>query len=252
MDVKIALEHYLGTLENPTTKTNYEIVLRDFLEDVRVVGQVTTNRIRNYKKRLSDKAPQTVAARLAAIRSFCDFCWERGWLAQDPSLTIKVKPISKYSKAKNIDFADLKKVLSQIDLETLVGLRDYILIRLLFKYGNAKKILNLKWDQSLSDDFVQVVEKYKNLVENKADSNGYMFFNLDRNNSKALSLSGARKILNKYATKAGFPDKFLDFQALKRLRAKQIFEQTNNLESVQKFCGHKSLKATKAFIKTLD
>ena len=65
MDAKAALEQYLNSLDNPTTRINYEIVLKDFTEGLRTVGQITTNRIVTYKKRMSDKAPQTIAARLA-------------------------------------------------------------------------------------------------------------------------------------------------------------------------------------------
>ena len=144
----------------------------------------------------------------------------------------------------------MKTVLSQIDVSTLVGIRDYLLIRLIFFTGDVKQIISLKWDQPLPGSFSKAVTKYKSLLENY-DETGYLFFNLDKNNSKHLSLSGARRILTKYAVKAGFDEKFVDFQALKRLRAKQIYEQTDSIEAVQAFCGHKSKKATRAFIKTL-
>lgn len=252
MDAKAALEQYLNSLDNLTTRVNYEIVLKDFIEGLRSVGQITTNRIVTYKKRISDKAPQTIAARLAAIRSFCDYCWSQGWTTSDPSLPVRTNPVEKYAKAKNIGFAELKKILSLTDISTLVGIRDYLLIRLIFITGDVKNVINLKWIQSLPTSLTRVLDKYKSMVpEKNIDEDGYLFFNTDKDNSKGLSLSGARRILTKYAIRAGYPDNFLDFQALKRLRAKQIYEQTGSAEAVKNFCGHKSIKATKAFLKTL-
>jgi len=252
MDVKSALEQYLNSLDNRTTKINYEIVLRDFIENISAVGQITTNRVVTYKKGLADKAPQTIAARLAAIRSFCDYCWDQGWLSSDPSLSVRANPIEKYAKAKNVSFGDLKKILGKIDITTLVGVRDYLLIRLIFLTGDVKKVIGISWDQDLPASLASVLHKYKNSVpDDNLVEGGHLFFNTDRNNSKGLSLSGARRILTKYAVKAGYPEKFLDFQALKRLRAKQIYDQTGSEEAVKSFCGHKSMKATKAFIKTL-
>ena len=236
MNVYRALDIYLATLENATTRTNYEIVLRDFLANTRKVEDITEAGIVEFKNSMSDKAPQTITARLAAIRSFCDFCWTQGWIPTDPSLGVKNVQVERYSQAKNISFDDLKKFLQAIDTDTLKGLRDYLLLRLAFMYGDVKKILQLPWDVKHLAYF----------------QNGYLFFNVDTcDNSKALSLSSARKIVIKYVREAGFPEKYIDFQALKRLRAKQIFAQTNSIEAVMRFCGHRSIKATKAFLKTL-
>lgn len=258
MNVYRALDIYLATLENATTRTNYEIVLRDFLANTRTIEDITEAGIEKFKDslKMGDKAAQTITARLAAIRSFCDFCWTQGWLPTDPSLGVKNVQVERYSKAKNISFEDLKKFLLAIDTSTLKGMRDYLLLRLSFIYGDVKKILSLPWDVKLPESLDVARAKYEALLSEKKNlayfQNGYLFFNVDTcDNSKALSLSSARKIVIKYVRVAGFPEKYIDFQALKRLRAKQIFSQTNSIEAVMKFCGHRSVKATKAFLKTL-
>jgi len=251
-----ALQKYLSTLENETTRTNYEIVLKDFLSSFEDVRQITKESVQQYKELLADKSPQTIAARLAAIRSFCDYCWSEGWLTFNPALYIKNDPIEKYAQAKNISFTDFKKFVDKIDANTLVGIRDLLLIRLIFFYGDPIKILELPFQYDLPAQFEPIKRAYIKELSKEANpmklSYGYLFFNLeDLNNSKPLSLSAARKILIKYTHRAGFPHNYIDFQALKRLRARQIYDQTESLEAVQKFCGHKTLKVTKAFIKTL-
>ena len=255
MRIDFTLGQYLLTLENETTRTNYEIVLRDYLSRFTDVQEITKESVQDYKEALSEKSPQTIAARLAAIRSYCDFCWSNGWLAFNPALYIKNDPVEKYAQAKNISFEDFKKFIGQIDPSTLVGVRDLLLTRLIFFYGDAEKILETPFSQDLPDQFDVIKRAYAKELSKVTNvmrlSYGYLFFSLeDLDNSKSLSLSAVRKVLIKYTHRAGFPLNYIDFQALKRLRAKQIYQQTNSEEAVQQFCGHKSLKITKAFIKT--
>jgi site-specific recombinase XerD len=257
MRVSSALSHYLNSLQNQTTKTNYEIVLKDFLTEIENLDEITQEAIISFKGSLAGKAPQTVAARLSAVRSFCDYCWTNGWMSMDPSLAVKNNPVQKYASAKNIAFQDFKKVLAEVDLSKLVGVRDYLLMRLIFVYGDPTTILRLPFDYQVNDTLKPLKEEYFTKLSEKTSIDslklGYLFFNLETCiNAKPLSLSSCRKIIAKYTKRAGFPDKFLDFQALKRLRARQIYEQTNSEKAVQQFCGHKSLKATRAFIKTLS
>lgn len=256
MNVHRALDVYLASLENETTRLNYEIVLKDFLSNLKKVTDVTEAEIIAFKGSLSDKAPQTVTARLAAIRSFCDYCWTQGWLNTDPSLGVENVKFERYGRAKNITFEEFKKFLKSIDVTNLIGIRDYLFIRLVFMYGDVHKIRNLPWDVKLPESLDAARARYESLLMEKVNiaylQNGYLFFNLETcKNEKALSLSAARKIVLKRVRGAGFPDKYIDFQAMKRLRAKQIFEQTQSIEAVMKFCGHRSVKATKAFLKTL-
>jgi site-specific recombinase XerD len=256
MKINSALSHYLNSLSNETTKVNYRIVLEDFLEEIGDLKDITRDVILSYKGTLVGKAPQTVAARLAAIRSFCDYCWTQGWVSTDASLAIKNNPVEKYGSAKNISFEDFKNILAQADLTTLVGVRDYLLLRLIFVYGDPVTILRLPFNHSLHPALEALRAEYERQLSDKVRVDslqlGYLFFNLDKCiNAKPLSLSSCRKVIAKYIKRAGYPDKFLDFQAMKRLRARQIYEQTDSVEAVRKFCGHKSLKVTKAFLKTL-
>ena len=258
MRIDFTLDQYLSSLENETTRTNYEIALRDFLSRLTDIEEITKESVQDYKEALSEteKSPQTVAARLAAIRSYCDFCWSNGWLTFNPALYIKNDYVEKYAQAKNISFEDFKKFISQIDASTLVGNRDLLLTRLIFFYGDAEKILETPFGHELPDQFEIIKRSYVKELSKVTNvmrlSYGYLFFNLETlDNSRALSLSAVRKVLIKYTHHAGFPLNHIDFQALKRLRAKQIYQQTNSIEAVQQFCGHKSLKITKAYIKTL-
>jgi len=257
MKAGYALQEYLRSLKNETTRANYEIVLLDFISNFTSLSAILPQHIQRYKNNLVDKSAHTVAARLAAIRSFFNYCWVEGWVSEDPSEQVENDPVKKYGNAKNVAFSDFKKILGKTDLTTLVGIRDYLLLRLVYTYGDVKKIVQLSWETKLTGPFADLVKAYRAKLAEQTDlgalAGGYLFFNIDTcENHKFLSVSAVRKVVAKYIARAGYPEKFLDFQAMKRLRAKQIYEQTDSIEAVQRFCGHASQKVTKAFIKTLD
>jgi len=257
MKADYALQEYLRSLKNETTRANYEIVLSDFVSNFTSLSAILPQHVQRYKNALADKSPQTVAARLAAIRSFFNYCWVEGWISGDPSEDVQNNHVKKYGNAKNVAFDDFKNIISKTDLTKLVGIRDYLLLRLIFTYGDVKKIVKLSWETKLTGPFANLIRAYRAKLAEQTNlnnlSNGYLFFNLEKcENQKFLSVSAVRKVITKYTARAGYPDKFLDFQAMKRLRARQIYKQTDSIEAVQKFCGHASQKVTKAFIKTLN
>lgn len=257
MQPERAVEQYLQNLENERTRVNYAIALREFIRPLKKLGQVSTEYIETYRASLKDKSPTTVAARLSAIKSFCEFCWSNGWLTEDPSLRIHHDPVPRYTHAKNIKFDDFKKLLESIPLDSPMGVRDFLLLRLIFVYGDVEKITNLPWTEQFPERYQNMVQQYKKLMRSEYPEHnfekGFLFFSLETvDNKKPLSVSGLRRILSSRTIKAGFPDKHFDFEAFKRLRAKQIYEQTKSVEAVRQFCGHRSLKATKDFLKTLE
>lgn len=257
MQAERAVEQFLLTLKNESTKVNYRIALREFVRPLRTLSQITTEHIENFKKELQDKSPTTIAARLSAVKSFCEFCWSNGWLPEDPSLRIHHESVPRYTNSKNIKFEELKKLLESIELNNANGIRDFLLIRLIFSFGDVEKILNLKWEEQFPERFNNAIKQYKLYMTtefpDKKLERGYLFFNLETgDNKKPLSISGLRRILSTRTLRAGFPDKHFDFEALKRLRAKQIYEQTKSVEAVRQFCGHRSIKATREFLRTLN
>lgn len=259
MLVELAIKLYLQTLTNQSTKLNYEIALNDFNKQVTYMKDLTEAAVISFRETLNSKSPQTISSRMSAIRSFLMHCWSEGWIDFDPSLTIKIDSVKRYTNAKNLSFDDLKKILSFIKTSTLLGVRDYLLIRLLFLVGDPQEVLALKMNSPIPDIvmdakklYVQKLSEHIRLTQLKT---GFLFFSLDHlegfNPFRPLSRAGARKILRKYASEAGFDPKVIDFTAIKRLRARQIFEQTSSFELVQKFCGHSDIRQTKTFLKTL-
>jgi len=256
VEPKNALEQYLQSLENETTRANYGIILREFCQHFERLIDIDTQSILKFKTTLEGKSDQTVASRMSAIRSFLMFCWGHNWIPMDPTIVIKTDNVQRYLNSKNITIEDFKSILSNTNIKTLAGLRDYLLLRMLFIYGDVEKILDLRIKSPLPEMleadrklFITMLSQHIKIEDLKT---GYLFFGLEKLDcSQRMSLSGVRKILKKYCTLANFDENFLDFTAIKRLRARQIYEQTNSVETVQKFCGHASPTQTKTFLKTI-
>lgn len=256
MDLQKALAQYLESLENETTRTNYQIALREFCQHFERLVDIDTQSVMAYRQMLDGKSPQTISSRMSAIKSFLMYCWEQSWIPMDPTIPIKADNVPRYQNTKNVSLEDFKKLLSQVNVKTLAGLRDYLLLRLLFLYGDLDKILDLKirsvLPEVLDDDRKTYITMLSQHILVEDLKNGYLFFGLERMDcSQKLSLSAVRKMLQKYCAMAGFDEKYFDFTAIRRLRAKQIYEQTNSVPSVQKFLGHNSPVQTKTFLKTL-
>jgi len=256
VDLKNALEQYLQSLENETTRINYGIILREFCQYFERLIDIDTQSVLKFKTTLEGKSEQTVASRMSAIRSFLMFCWGHNWIPMDPTIAIKTDNVQRYQHSKNITIEDFKSILSNANVKTLAGLRDYLLLRMLFIYGDIEKILDLKIKSPLPEMldadrrlFITMLSQHIKIEELKI---GYLFFGLEKMDcNQRMSLSGVRKILKKYSALANFDENFLDFTAIKRLRAKQIYEQTSSVEAVQRFCGHSSPTQTKTFLKTI-
>jgi site-specific recombinase XerD len=256
MDLRNALDHYLQSLENETTRINYGIILREFCQHFERLIDIDHQSILKFKTTLAGKSEQTIASRMSAIRSFLMYCWEHNWIPMDPSLTIRADNVQRYQNSKNITIEDFKNILSKTNVKTLAGLRDYLLLRLLFISGDIEKVLDLKIKSGLPDILDGDRKTFATMLAQQIPvedlKNGYLFFGLEKMNcSQKMSLSGVRKILKKYCALAGLNENFLDFNAIKRLRARQIYEQTSSVEAVQKFCGHSSPTQTKTFLRTI-
>jgi site-specific recombinase XerD len=274
MTISELLTEYLNELKSDSTRINYKIALTDFLEAVSDIAQITTEFVENYRKKLQKKrkSAQTIRAKLAAIRGFLDYCWTAGYITLNPADSVKIKPTQKYKNAKNITEKDFKYLLAQTN-SRCKGLRDSLLIRLIYLYGDVEKVLQFKWAQvmptqnlatlksKLEASILKLFDK-KTYVTGLSPTQmweqfrqGYIFFTFENtlpNSNKPISISAIRSLFKQYCELAGFSQNYIDFQALKRLRAKEIFKKTGSAEEVRKFCGHQNIQITKSFLKTLD
>ena len=254
MDIQEAVKLYLSSIENDTTRLCYRTALAQFTENIEYVNQITVRQIQSYKMSLRDKSAQTICARLAAVRGLSDLCWTKGWLDTDPSLFINNVSNPRYTKFKVITAREFRKILNSIHLDC-DGIHDYLLLKLIFVSGSPDKVSRLNWNAKLPRFAEKLKETYKISAEADPDLNisddGHLFFPFAFHNRLRLVPSDINYILQNRAVHAGYKRGQFDVMSLKRLRAKEIYEETGSVEEVKKYCGFKYRKDAVRFIKSI-
>ena len=276
------IKKYLKYLEvernySPHTITSYENDLTHFRDFVMSEGfapdlvSVRSERVaRNYILSLDEElARSTVARRLSAIRSFYDYLLQEGLiesnvfaLIQNPKTTKKLPRI--------ISDNEINILFESIDINTPLGLRNYIILDLLFSCGlRASELVNLEvGDISLLRKEILVHGKgsqdryaflHETLVENLET---YLIYtrtillakgqNLDSRklfiNYKGGDLTerGLRVILTSIIKKSG-ETYHIHPHMLRHAFATTLLNHGADLRTVQELLGHKHLKTTQIY-----
>ena len=254
MDIQVAVKLYLSSIENDTTRRCYRAALEQYTEYLEHVDQITPRTIQSYKMSLRDKSAQTICARLAAIRGLSDLCWTKGWLDTDPSLFVGNVSNPRYTKFKEITSRQFRKILNNINLDC-DGIHDYLLLKLIYISGKPESVARLNWNAKLPRFAEKLKEEYKASAKADPDlkikDSGHLFFPFAFNNTLRLTDSELLNILKDRAVYAGYERNQFDIMSLKRLRSKEVYEETGSVEAVQKLCGFKYRKDAVRFVKTL-
>ena len=254
MDIQVAVKLYLSSIENTTTQRCYRAALEQYTKNLDSVDQITPLTIRNYKISLRGKSAQTICARLAAIRGLSDLCWTKGWLDTDPSLFVGNVSNPRYTNAKEITSRQFRRILNSIHLDC-DGIHDYLLLKLIFISGSPDNVSRLNWNAKLPRFAEKLKKVYKTSAKAdpslKISDSGHLFFPFAFNNKLRLTHADMLLILKERATYAGYKATQFDLMSLKRLRSKELYEETGSVKAIQNLCGFKYRKDAVRFIKTL-
>lgn len=132
------IDRFLSSLDvKPTTKNTYRKALKQFVKFIEARGTAQTERadILEYKAYLmANYSASTVSAYITAVKSLYK------WLEAEkiyPNITAGIKGAkgAKGFKKDTLTAQQAKKILANIELETVEQLRDYALINLLLRTG---------------------------------------------------------------------------------------------------------------------
>lgn len=255
---KAALTTFLNSIKNEKTFKTYNLVLNDFIKDIYILKGITRYTIAYYKSKFNNYSDSSIATKMAAIRSFLFYCWEQGWITSNPGLLVGQNIVTKYQHSKNIEIKDFKKLI--FNKRNLPHTRDNLILLCLYFYGSPEKVLNLKWSDSLCKPLIKFKKQYLNQLkkdytktEIEVLQTGYLFFDTrKRDSSKPLSKRYITFILEDRNKQVGFKTNHIDLMTIKRLGAKELYNRTNSVEQVMKYCGHKHRRTTYTFIQNLS
>jgi integrase/recombinase XerC len=209
----------------------------------------------------------SIARRLASIRSFFRFLFKRGKVASNPAKLCRSPRIEKKLPVV-LDEMEISGLLSLPDTSNLNGLRDRVLLELLYSAGlriSEAAGLRLR-DLDLFSSIVQVSGKGKR--ERLAPMGSYAQraltdylqargMPLGRNDNdgqplfcnrfgKRLSVRGMRRIVEKYAKFSGIT-KTISPHTFRHSFATHLLDRGADLRSVQELLGHENITTTQIY-----
>ena len=216
---------------------------------------------------------QTKLTRLKCLKAILTKCFDNGWLEQKFWKTINIK-VDKNVK-KGSASRDIELLLSLIDLNSFVGLRDAVAIITLHKTGirintlgqleerhidyenltlnldgsilKNHKMLQLPIDEQTAGLFRVLIQQNKKIRKRYSKKNSFVFITQKGNSLDTKSTNNAiSKRLNKYSKEFGLED--INPHAIRRAYAKNLLNKGADVALISKALGHSNLAVTTRYL----
>lgn len=267
----IYLEEYLKYLKyqkNYSTETidSYEEDLVEFFDFLKKecldVLTIKYEDIRFFLKELDDKhnKASTVSRKLSSLRGFYKFLIKKEYTQNNPFTLIKT-PRKEKKLPRFFYYNELEEMFNSIDLSTPLGIRNRLILEILYASGvRVSELVNIKL-KDINDEEIKILGKgnkeritrigdyakeildlyldsaYSELNKNNSE---YLFLNKDGNQ---LTTRGVRYLLDKIIENTNI-NKKISPHMLRHSFATHLLNEGCDILSVQELLGHESLTAT--------
>ncbi len=218
----------------------------------------------------------TVNRKLAAIKSFCNFLWKKGYIQANPARHIASPRIPQRlpSMFQQDEVTRLLEGISGIDVRTL---RDIAILELLYATGMRveeltslqTQALNLKerwikitgkgskerlvvFGEPAAQALTRYLDRRAELLEKAANQQSSQTSGQERDalflnhRGSRLSSRGVRKIVKKYVKKSDL-DQSLSPRSFRHSFASHLLQAGADLRVIQELLGHESLSTTQRY-----
>lgn len=159
---------YLKNIRNSSEHTlrNYRIDLEDFKEYLKEIpfDKVHRHDLRGFLAWLADqnKSKRTIARKLSTLRSFYRFLLSRNLIATDPTEELDSPKLEKRIPV-SISYAEVERLFAIPETDTLLGLRDRVIMELFYSSGlRLSELTGLKKEQiDFESGLIRVLGKGK-------------------------------------------------------------------------------------------
>lgn len=214
-----------------------------------------------------DYSKSTVARKLATLRSFFKFCLRRGYVTNNPMVSIRT-PKQEKRLPKFLELDQILKLLQAPDDTTLLGSRDRAMLEVMFSTGvRVSELVDIRVDDvdfeteairvrgkgkkerisPVSPSALRALKRYveiRNADARREQFDPHMLF--VNKHGKRLSTRSVRRKLDKYLLETGL-DPTVSPHTLRHSFATHMLNNGADLRSVQEMLGHQSISTTQAY-----
>ena len=243
------------------TVKSYKIDLYEFY-DFCSNNKIDIELIRNYLKKLYEKKYKckTISRKVSSLKSYFKYLESQNLIDENPMRLISNPKIDK-TLPNYLNYDDLKKLLSYPNIETKFGLRDALILEMLYSSGvrvselvniklkdinfNERKILIL--GKGNKERYVYYGFKCEKLIEKylKLDHKNSEYFLIGKSKDK-INEREVRKIVTDTAKKANIKV-HVSPHTLRHTYATHMLNEGADLKSVGDLLGHESLSTTQIY-----
>ena len=244
---------------------NHIELFNDFLKNKGITSfkDVSYNIIRNYINYLYEKkySAKSICNHISSLRSFFKFLKNNEYISLNPILLIENPKLEK-KLPKYLYYEDIEKILNIPDLSTDVGIRDALILELLYVSGiRVSELVNIKISNiDFNNQKIKIIGKgnkerivmygckCKKLLNDYLkvrnnfikDDNEYLLLGVK---GKQINDRMVRTIINNLAIKAGLNLK-ISPHTFRHTFATHMLNEGADLRSVQELLGHENLSTT--------
>ncbi len=255
------LKYEMG-LSDHTIK-NYSIDLREFIEftNNKNIKKINIDDIRSFLKQLYTLkySTRSISRKISSLKSYFNYLESEEIIKNNQASLISNPKIEK-SLPNYLNYKDLEKLLNAPDLTKKQGIKDALILEMLYSSGlrvselvniklkdinfNEKKILILgKGNKERYVYYGNPCEKLLNMYLEKFKPKEYLFIN---NKNNKINERTIRKIVSDMAKKAEVPVHVTP-HTLRHTYATHMLNEGADLKSVGDLLGHENLSTTQIY-----
>lgn len=272
MDVIFKQMKVSGYRDRTITDYSYYMEKLRKFADIQYLEDITADTIYNWLDSMT-VTNQSKLIRLKSVKAVLSKCFNNGWYSSKFWQDINIKVDKKVKKGTKPD--DVNILLSLLNLNTFIGLRDAVAVLVLYRTGvrintlaklqekhldldnkllsiegailKNHKLLKLPLDDELIHLLKILIAHNNKIRKYFGQKNSYLFINNKGNSLDTRSTNNAiSKQLNKYAKKYGLDN--INPHAMRRGYAKNLLEKGANVALISKALGHANLEVTTQYL----
>lgn len=238
-----------------------------FLKENKItnITSIDYNTIRKYLSHLHDKKYESssISRKISALRTFFKYSIKEKYIKNNP-MTLISNPKKEKKLPKYLNYEEIEKLLNSIDTSELEGIRDKLIIELLYSTGiRVSELVNIKIkDIKIKENQINILGKgnkerivlfgetakesikiYLNAYKEFFKGNILNEYLLINKKGKQLSTNKieliVKDVLRKSALKLNISP-----HTLRHTFATHMLDSGADLKSVQELLGHENLKTT--------